>query len=267
MEKDFALKKLMDKENERLQKELYNQQNKPKKKMAMGFARHMTSEDSLIALAREEWSVAMREVFKSPVFKEQRDKYEKYCKEMAVKAKEREREEAKVAREVERLRVRQEKSLVQETQRRERERQKSIRDEIKRKEAAAKAAAKEKKAAMAAKKQEMARLSKKKKKKEVNVTDSDENEQYAPPTPPPRPRPKPIPKRIAPHAYEEPNPAQASSTLAPAVTATEAGEPREVVMPFKLPVLGDSELPNSENGHENTARRSTRTHRKVERLY
>lgn len=264
MEKDFALKKLMDKENERLRKELYNRQNKPKKRLATGFARHMTSEDSLIALAREEWSVAMREIFKSPVFKEQRDKYERYCKEMAAKEKEREREEAKVAREAERLRVRQEKSLAQEAQRREREQQKSIRDEVKRQEAAAKAAAKAKKAAMAAKKKETARLSKKKKKKEVNDhdTDSGENEQCA--APPPRPRPRPIPKKIPPrivtHAYEETSPAQASST--PVVLPTEAEEPGE-----QIPLLGGSELPNSENEHANTARRSNRTRRQVKRLY
>ena len=271
MEKDYALKKLMDKENERLRKELYNRQSKPKKRLATGFARHMTSEDSLIALAREEWSVAMREVFKSPVFKEQRDKYERYCKEMVVKEKEREREEAKVAREAERLRVRQEKSLAQEAQRRERERQKSIRDEVKRQEAAAKAASKAKKAAMAAKKRETTRLSKKKKNQnEVNDADSDENNQHIPP--PPRPRPRPIPKRCTPrtvpHTYEEPNPARASST--PDVIPTEVeGQPASLSgeQTLVVPLLGASELPNAGIGHENTTRRSTRTRRQVEKLY
>ena len=131
MQKDHAFKKLMDSENERLRKQLYNRQNKPKKKQATGFARHMTSEENLVALAREEWQAAMKEVFKNPVFKERREKYDRYCKEIAAKEKEREREEARAMREAARLQVRMEKSLAQEARKHERENLKAIRDEEK----------------------------------------------------------------------------------------------------------------------------------------
>ena len=87
MQKDHALKKLMDKENGRLRKRLYDKTNKHAKKVSSGFARHMTSEESLDALAREEWASEMKEVFKDRVWKARRDAYEKYVREMAAEQK------------------------------------------------------------------------------------------------------------------------------------------------------------------------------------
>ena len=68
MEKDYALKVLMDKENERLWKCLYDKSKKPSKKTS-GHAQHMTSEENLEALAREDWAAQMKEVFKDWAFK------------------------------------------------------------------------------------------------------------------------------------------------------------------------------------------------------
>lgn len=71
MKKDYALKKLMDKENEWLHKQLYTKKNKHNKKKRAGFARHMMSEENLIELAKEDWIAAMKLVWKEPVWKQQ----------------------------------------------------------------------------------------------------------------------------------------------------------------------------------------------------
>ena len=71
MAKDYALKKLMDKENERLRKQLYTKKNKHNKKERAGFARHMTSKENLIELAKEDWVAMMKLVWKEPVWKQQ----------------------------------------------------------------------------------------------------------------------------------------------------------------------------------------------------
>ena len=84
---DYALKKLMEKENGRLHKRLFDKSSKKKSKFAQGFARHMTSEESLDALVKEEWAVGMKEVFKERVFKQRRDAYEKYCRELVAEEK------------------------------------------------------------------------------------------------------------------------------------------------------------------------------------
>lgn len=156
-----------------------------------------------MALAREEWQAAMKEVFKNPVFKERREKYDRYCKEIAAKEKEREREEARAMREAARLQVRMEKSLAQEARKRERENLKAIRDEEKRGEAAEKAAKKEKKAALAAQRQKMMKQRRKTQKARAAPSPmSDEasmpdDEEFIPviPQAPSRPRPRPIPKQ------------------------------------------------------------------------
>ena len=71
MKMDYALKKLMDKENEWLHKQLYTKKNKHNKKKRAGFARHMMSEENLIELAKEDWIAAMKLVWKEPVWKQQ----------------------------------------------------------------------------------------------------------------------------------------------------------------------------------------------------
>ena len=96
MPRDFVLKKLMDKENEHLWKWLFDKSHKPSKKQS-SLSWHMTLEESLDALAREEWESAMKIVFKNRIFKAWRDAYKKYCWNMAAedKAWEKEAEKAK----------------------------------------------------------------------------------------------------------------------------------------------------------------------------
>jgi hypothetical protein len=63
----------MDTENERLLKRLFETSKKHTKKLTSGFARHMTGEECLDALAKQEWASAMKEVFKDSVFKARKD--------------------------------------------------------------------------------------------------------------------------------------------------------------------------------------------------
>jgi hypothetical protein len=102
MQRDYALRKLMDKENGRLRKRLYDKAHKPKKKLTSGLSRHMTSEETLDALARDEWASAMKEVFKEGVFKARRDAYEKHCRDLAAAEKAREKAAEKRRKEAER---------------------------------------------------------------------------------------------------------------------------------------------------------------------
>ena len=87
MVKDYALKKLMDKENEWLCKQLYTKKNKHNKKERAGFVRHMTSKENLIKLAKEDWVAAMKLVWKEPVWKQRRENCEKYVRELAAEEK------------------------------------------------------------------------------------------------------------------------------------------------------------------------------------
>ena len=104
MHKDYAPKKLMDKENGHLQKRLYDKTNKHRKKVSSGFTQHMTSEKSLDALARDEWASEMKEVFKDQVWKAWRDAYEKYVREMVAEQKQQEKEVERVQEEAEKMR-------------------------------------------------------------------------------------------------------------------------------------------------------------------
>ena len=61
----------------------------------------MTSEESLDALAREEWGSAMKIVFKDRIFKAWRDAYEKYCRNMAAEDKAWEKDAEKAQKEAE----------------------------------------------------------------------------------------------------------------------------------------------------------------------
>lgn len=93
MQRDYALKRLMDHENERLRKRLFEKPNKPNKKLTSGFARHMTSEENLLALAREVWQLKMKEVFRSEKFKARKDLYDDHVRQEANAEKEREKNE------------------------------------------------------------------------------------------------------------------------------------------------------------------------------
>ncbi|KAJ3505977.1 hypothetical protein NMY22_g17397 [Coprinellus aureogranulatus] len=92
MQWDHALKKLMEKENGTLQEQLFNKQNKPKKKPTTAYAHHMTGEECMEALAMEDWKLAMHKIFASSEFKAQKKKVKTELKE-AEKQLERERKE------------------------------------------------------------------------------------------------------------------------------------------------------------------------------
>ena len=159
MQRDFALKKLMDKENERLRKQLFDKSHKPSKKQST-LSRHMASEESLDALAREEWGSAMKIVFKDRIFKARRDAYEKYCRNMAAEDKAREKDAEKARKDAEKAQKEAEKSeerrrkeiekfRLREQRNRQKEREKALKDAAKLQKAAEAAAAKAERAALA----------------------------------------------------------------------------------------------------------------------
>ena len=103
MAKDYALKKLMDKENEWLRKQLYTKKNKHNEKERAGFVRHMTYEENLIESVKEDWVAAMKLVWKEPVWKQQQENCEKYARELAAEEKKQEQEAARVVKAAERI--------------------------------------------------------------------------------------------------------------------------------------------------------------------
>ncbi|KZP07205.1 hypothetical protein FIBSPDRAFT_965817 [Athelia psychrophila] len=145
MQMDFALKTLMEKENERLRKRLFDKGKKPSKKTS-GHARHMTSNEMLDALARDEWASLMKEVFKERVFKQRKVAYEKWCKEMADQEKAREREAERAEKDEGKRRKDAEKARELDRKRRERERVKALKEGAKLQKAVDAAAAKAEKA-------------------------------------------------------------------------------------------------------------------------
>lgn len=92
MQRDHAVKKLMEKENESLRQRLFGKTNKPKKKVVNTFARHMTSAENLEALAVEDWKSSMKAVFASTEFKAQKKKVEDEIKRVQNEIKEAEKE-------------------------------------------------------------------------------------------------------------------------------------------------------------------------------
>ena len=202
MAKDYALKKLMDKENERLRKQLYTKKNKHNKKERAGFARHMTSEENLIELAKEDWVAAMKLVWKEPVWKQRRENCEKYARELAAEEKKREQEAARAAKAAERLRERQrkdsEKRQKQAERKRERERQKAVRDQEKIQMRVEAAAARNAKKAVANRRSTGCTTRTQTRSADAPTAVPDNIKTEVPPAVPTRPRPKPRPiRRVA----------------------------------------------------------------------
>ncbi|KAF7971789.1 hypothetical protein HWV62_19919 [Athelia sp. TMB] len=219
MEKDYAIKVLMDKENGRLRKKLFDKSAKKGKKTT-GYARHMTSDEVLDALAREEWASAMKEVFKERVWRLRKQAYERYCRDMVAQEKAKLKEVERVRKDGEREEERRLKDLekvqAQEARKRESNRKKAMRDEAKRRKAADMAAEREKRAGAAKLKRSAGRRDKAKGIAIARAV-ADENDELldmerdkpglqtpAPTTPstpapdsipaPPRPRPRPRPR-------------------------------------------------------------------------
>jgi hypothetical protein len=90
LEQKYAQMKLMDIENERLRVKLFNKIKKKEKSLLVTTdACHMTSEEMLDLLAREEWKRAMKELYKKlgPVFKLQRKWVADHMREEAKQRK------------------------------------------------------------------------------------------------------------------------------------------------------------------------------------
>ena len=139
----------MDTENERLRKRLYDKSKKHTKKLASGYARHMTGEECLDALAKEEWASAMKNVFKEPILTARRDAYEKHCKQMSADEKAREKELEKARKDLERRQKEIERFRIQEEKRRQKAREKESKDAPALEKVVAAAAAKATKAVLA----------------------------------------------------------------------------------------------------------------------
>ncbi|KAF8874870.1 hypothetical protein CPB84DRAFT_1829297 [Gymnopilus junonius] len=121
MQRDYALKKLMDRENERLRQRLFNKENKVGKKPTTDYGRHLTSEENLQALALVEWKTAMKEVFASNAFKERRKLLDDEEKQLALEEKEREKQQRKDEQEEKKREKEREKERLQEEKRQEKE--------------------------------------------------------------------------------------------------------------------------------------------------
>jgi hypothetical protein len=102
LEEDFAQMRLMDLENERLRKRVFaKEKQKSQNKRTSGHARHMTANENLDLLARQDWESRMRDVFKeaAPRFKALKKNIVDYHKttEKARKVAEREARKAAAA--------------------------------------------------------------------------------------------------------------------------------------------------------------------------
>ncbi|KAJ3510025.1 hypothetical protein NLJ89_g4909 [Agrocybe chaxingu] len=232
MQRDYALKKLMDRENECLRQRLFDKENKPSKKKKTNLQRHLTSEENLAELALDEWKSAMKILFASDGFKAHKKSLADKQKAAELEEKENEKKRKEV-----RERERERKKREEEEKKRERAHQKSIKDAEKAAVKQAKAvereaaraaravAAEEKRAAAAAKKEEREKKKAVKAKKggkgkkqqlhnESDESDDEPHEVCHSETPlethipstndtqreevvQPRPRPHPVPRRTA----------------------------------------------------------------------
>lgn len=92
MSSNFALLKLVERENERLQQQLFRTTQRPNKKTTGAYARHMTSNECLEALVRGVWESNLKNIFKSTEWKEHKKSCAATEKRLVAEEKERERE-------------------------------------------------------------------------------------------------------------------------------------------------------------------------------
>lgn len=100
LEKSYAQMKLMDLENERLRKQVFEKgKRKNQNKLTSGHARHMTAAENLDLLARKDWESGMKDVFKeaAPRFRVLKKNILDYQKEVEKAKKVAEREARKAA--------------------------------------------------------------------------------------------------------------------------------------------------------------------------
>jgi hypothetical protein len=95
MEADYAIKRLMEAENERLRQIIHTKKRERRERRDGGSAaRHMTGEEMMEELAKADWEVQMRDVFEEakPHFKQLRRAIQTYEKEVVEQAKRAERQ-------------------------------------------------------------------------------------------------------------------------------------------------------------------------------
>ena len=100
LEEDYAQMKLMDMENERLRKRAFEKERRKKlNKLTSGHARHMTAEENINLLARQDWESRMKDILKeaAPRFKVLKKNILDYHKEIEKARKVAEREAKKAA--------------------------------------------------------------------------------------------------------------------------------------------------------------------------
>ena len=100
LEKSYAQMKLMDLENERLRKQVFEKgKKKNQNKLTSGHARHMTAAENLDLLARQDWERGIKDVFKeaAPRFRILKKNILDYQKEVEKAKKVAEREARKAA--------------------------------------------------------------------------------------------------------------------------------------------------------------------------
>ncbi|KAF7975702.1 hypothetical protein HWV62_8649 [Athelia sp. TMB] len=262
IEKNHVLKVLMYQENGRLCKKLFDK-SKKKRKKTMGYAHHMTSDEVLDALARDEWAAAMKEVFKERVWQLWKQAYEKYCRDLVAEEKAKLKEVEQVHKDRERDEEKRlkdlEKAQAQEARKHESNWKKAVRDE-KLQKAADAAAVQEKKAATAKAKRGAGRRDKARKiviARAVAADDCDEPSDMAsedpdPETPPtvpftpsPAPESTPIPPRPRPRPVR-----RVAQRVTPEVIAGSSDKGREVSsssdqggnLPLLVPIVAQSEV-------------------------
>ena len=100
LEEDYAQMKLMDLENERLRKKVFEKgKRKNQGKLTSGHARHMTAAENLDFLARQDWESRMKDVFKevAPRFRILKKNILDYQREIEKAKKAAEREARRAA--------------------------------------------------------------------------------------------------------------------------------------------------------------------------
>lgn len=158
MQRDYTLKKLMERENKHLWRRLYKKDNKPATKYDTSGERHLTSDKNLIKLGFHEWKVAIKGVFASEEFKalKKTPDEDEIWKRTEMEEREREKERKKA----EQAEKKRQKQVEQDERKKEKEIRKIIKDaektEKERKSAEKKAAAAEKRDAAERKKAEAA---------------------------------------------------------------------------------------------------------------
>ena len=102
MERDHALKALMNDENGRMRERLFTKATKKPKQTTNAHARHLTGEEALQELAKSDWLRVMKEVWKDPIFKQRRNAIEQHERQEVQSQREEEKARARKQKEIER---------------------------------------------------------------------------------------------------------------------------------------------------------------------